>query len=221
MIEITAGILGPGIEEEYLDALDRIHRLREILAAFPPSNGTPEGRMVFQLNWFQQEIEASRLPIPLPREHRATLTYLIGAGTLDYLPGSPRLMAELNKVLDGTGLLKQRHFPVVVAMIDDLIALTRTRVTNLTPLDRRMLAELGQIRTMFQDGSAKPPLKESAYPAYKEDFGADHLMKIPGLGQMQVDLYFVLFSGYRPPACKKPPLPAPNPGLRTVGPSAA
>jgi hypothetical protein len=210
-------MIGPGIEEEYADALARIRQLREILAQFPPSNDTFEGRMVFQLNWLEQEIDAQRLPIPLAPEHRATLTYLIAEGSLDYLPGTIRAMSDLNEILDGTGLLKQRQFPVVVAMIDELVALVRAHIKPLIPLDQEMFSELSSIRAAFEDGSARPPLEKAAYPASKQSFRSDRLAKIPGFRQMGISLSFVLFEGSRPPACKKPPFPAPNPGLRTLG----
>ena len=64
MIAITPQIMGPGIEEEYADLMERVAQLEVLLKPFPPSNDTREGRMVYFLMWPRQEIEARRLPIP-------------------------------------------------------------------------------------------------------------------------------------------------------------
>ena len=45
MIAITPEIIGPGIEEEYADAMERIEVLLRILEPFPCSNDTPEGSL--------------------------------------------------------------------------------------------------------------------------------------------------------------------------------
>ena len=78
MIAITPEIIGPGIEEEYADAMERIEVLLRILEPFPCSNDTPEGRLHYQMLWMRQEIEAGRLPIPLDRKYYGTLAYLTG-----------------------------------------------------------------------------------------------------------------------------------------------
>ena len=88
MIPITPQIMGPGIEEEYVDLMERIEKLEPLFSPFPPSNDTAEGRMVVQLMWLRQEIEAQRLPIPLDQKywghagvpHRPTRRLLLWGG---------------------------------------------------------------------------------------------------------------------------------------------
>ncbi|MCF3948244.1 hypothetical protein [Acidiphilium iwatense] len=46
MIPITPEILGPGIEEEYADAMERIDFLSEAFKDYPASNDTPHGPTV-------------------------------------------------------------------------------------------------------------------------------------------------------------------------------
>ena len=88
MIAITPQIMGPGIEEEYADLMERVAQLEVLLKPFPPSNDTREGRMVYFLMWLRQEIEAKRLPIPLEDKYWSTLSYLVRESTLDYLGGA-------------------------------------------------------------------------------------------------------------------------------------
>ncbi|HEX8412821.1 MAG TPA: hypothetical protein VF637_02925 [Sphingomicrobium sp.] len=46
MIEITPSIMGPGIDEEYVDALAAIADLRRALDEQPLTNDTPDGRVL-------------------------------------------------------------------------------------------------------------------------------------------------------------------------------
>ena len=48
MIEITPAIMGPGIEEEYADALAAIADLRRALGDRQPTNDTPDGRVLLE-----------------------------------------------------------------------------------------------------------------------------------------------------------------------------
>src|ERR1700730_745533 len=115
MIPITKEIIGPGIEEEYDDAPPRIRGLLQILKPFPVDNGTPEGRLKYELEWLKQEIEESHVSFPLERRLISTLCYLVGEGSLDRLPNFQPLSYELHTILLH-GLVKPRHYPVVAAI---------------------------------------------------------------------------------------------------------
>lgn len=215
MIPITPQIMGPGIDEEYADALERIDKLQALLQGFPPSNDTREGRMVYQLKWLRQEITARRLPIPLDQKYWATLGYLLGEGTLDYL-GAGKLMGELARILRGIGLLKKRHYPVVVAMIDDFLALAK-QAPRLDPEEKQLLDETRALRAKLAAG-APMPFDKSQYPAWKAVPEAKNLGQLAGYSQQRRALSATLFEEWRPPACRKGTLPAPNPGMVWGGP---
>ena len=67
MIPITPDILGDGIEEEYADALQAIGDIRAALGPRPMTNTRPDGRLLLNLVWIEQEIVASGCPYPWTR----------------------------------------------------------------------------------------------------------------------------------------------------------
>ena len=87
MIEITPTIMGPGIEEEYAHALAAIAGLRLALGARPLTNDTPDGRVLLEVAWVEQEIKRQRLPIPVDASYAGTIYYLVGSNELLSLPG--------------------------------------------------------------------------------------------------------------------------------------
>jgi hypothetical protein len=211
VIPITPQIIGPGIDEEYADAMDRIEKLEVLLKGFPPSNETREGRMIYQLMWLRQEITAKRLPIPLDQKYWATLGYLVGEGSLDHL-GAGKLMGELATILSGVGMLKKRHHPVVVAMIDDLLTLSR-RAAHLDPAEVQLLDDIRMIHAAMVSGKGQPPFDPSQYSGWKKVSTQTNLNQIPGFRQLRQDLGASVFEEFRPPPARKGPLPAPNPGM--------
>ena len=210
MIAITPEIIGPGIEEEYADAMERIEVLLRILEPFPCSNDTPEGRLHYQMLWMRQEIEAGRLPIPLDRKYYGTLSYLIGHCTVDYLPGIVTPMEDLATVIDGTGLIKPRHYPVVIALIDDLL----DRIGNppeLNEAELRLIDDLRNIRSGLAENRCKIPLIRKENPSLYRNSLYTTLKKDPAF----MDYFFVIseaiLSSWRPKICRKGPLAPPNP----------
>jgi hypothetical protein len=216
MIPITPEIIGPGIEEEYADALRRIDQLEKVLAPFPASNDTREGRMVYLIKWLRQEIEGERLPIPLEGKYWGTLAYLIGEGSLDYLGAYPS-MAQLANILEGIGLLKKRHYPVVVAMLDDFLDFVNP-VTDLDPVEQKLIEECREMRDGIEAGVLHLPLLKSNYPGWKGTPFPKHLDQLPNFGNRRRILEVSLFSGWRPKEAQKESLAAPKPGLVWGGP---
>lgn len=210
MIAITREMIGPGIDEEYTDALERIERIEAALKGVAPSNDTREGRMVYQVKWLRQEITARRLPIPLDHKYWGTLGYLVAEGSLDHL-GIEKPMGELATILSGTGLLKPRHYPVVVAMIEDLLDLMR-QAPQLNVEEQQLINELRAMRGAIVSGH-QLPLHKSNYPAWKAFKDARHLEQLPGYLQQRLNLSACLFEDWRPGPCLKGPLPAPNSGM--------
>jgi len=210
MIPITPQMIGPGIDEEYADAPERIEKIEAALKGVPPSNDTREGRMVYQLMWLRQEITARRLPLPLDDKYWGTLGYLVAEGSLDHL-GIAKPMGELATILTGTGMLKKRHYPVVVALLDDLLALTR-RATQLDVADQQMIREIQAVRDAITSGQSLP-LDKANYPAWRFPTATKNLPQIPEFRQQRLNLFACVFEEWRPAPCRKGPLPAPNPGL--------
>jgi hypothetical protein len=210
MIAITPEMIGPGIDEEYEDALARIKRMEAALKGIAPSNDTREGRMVYQVMWLRQEIMARRLPIPVDRKYWGTLGYLVAEGSLDYL-GIEKAMGELATILGGRGLLKRRHYPVVVAMIDDLLELTKL-APQLDAEEQQLIDELRAMQTAIRSGEPLP-LQKSTYPIWNAFKSARNLEQLPEFLQQRISLGPCLFDEWRPGPCLKGPLPAPNPGM--------
>lgn len=217
MIPITPQIIGPGIEEEYADAMERIEKLEILLHGLPPSNDTREGRMVYQLRWLRQEIEAKRLPIPLDQKYWATLGYLVGEGSLDHL-GCEKPMGELARILDGVGLLKKRHYPVVAAMIDDFLDFVKKSPRLDDPIEKMLVEESRQIRAKIAAGSLLLPLDKSQYPGWKGSTATKNLHRLPEFSNRRRAVALPLFEGWRPSPARKGLLPAPNPGMVWGGP---
>lgn len=216
MIPITPEIIGLGIEEEYADALERIEQLEKLLAPFPASNDTREGRMVYLIKWLRQEIEGERLPIPLEGKYWGTLAYLIGEGSLDYLGAYPS-MAQLANILEGIGLLKERHYPVVVAMLDDFLDFVDP-VNQLEPVEQQLIQDCRQIRDGIAARTLSLPLDKSSYPAWRRTLLMINLYQLPNFGNRYNMLETTVFAGWRPRPARKGALPAPKPGLVWGGP---
>jgi hypothetical protein len=165
MIPITPQMIGPGIDEEYADALERIEKLEAAVKGVAPSNDTREGRMVYQLLWLRQEITARRLPLPLDDKYWGTLGYLVAEGSLDHL-GIAKPMGELATILTGTGLLKKRHYPVVVAMLDDCRHRSRwVPVPPVSPVTRGPSGGPRMDRCRGSGGERRPVVQRWAEPS--------------------------------------------------------
>jgi len=82
MIPITPNIIGPGIEEEYADAMERIDFLYNQFKQYPESNDTPQGRLLLSIGWFKREIIGQHLSIPIDKSHRHTIAYMYVNGDL-------------------------------------------------------------------------------------------------------------------------------------------
>jgi hypothetical protein len=206
MIPITPEIIGPGIEEDYRDALIRINQLLEILKGYPNDNDTDEGRNKLELYWLRQEIVAGRLPLPVPRSLWATLAYTIGDGSLDRLPGFEKASSEL-KATFLYGLVKPRHYPVVMEMIDEVLDLVHK------PGNQMLMAlhrELINLKVKLSLSQIDLPVSRKDWPAIAKMSGMSEL----GYGeekQKLMNLSFTLILGWRPDPCSKGPLAAPNP----------
>jgi hypothetical protein len=125
-------------------------------------------------------------------------------------------MGELATILTGTGLLEKRHYPVVVAMLDDLLALTR-QAAQLDANEQQMVQDIHAVRDALRSGQPLP-FDKSSFPAWKAFKDAPNLEQLPGYLQQRRNVGACVFEEWRPPLCRKGPLPAPNPGLVWAGP---
>ncbi|GAA5263975.1 hypothetical protein ACOSOMT5_P0395 [Acidiphilium sp. MT5] len=227
MIEITQAMIGPAdpvasIEEEYAQALPRVRFLLEAFRGHDPSNNTAHGRMVYQLRWLERELVARRVPIPLDRRWIGTLCYLVGSGEVDDSKEIATSMGELTRILQGPGLLKPRHTPVVLSMLDDLIAAMRRYGDPLLLSEQELVEELSAVAAGMRAGAIippigggmnLPPLKKKMLEAkrFKGVFPAHPSPE--NYLQVFFNLSKPLFGGWCPYPAKKPPLSAPVPGL--------
>lgn len=222
MIPITPEIIGPGIEEEYEDAMERIAFLLDAFKDYPASNETAHGRVVYQLRWLKQEIDAQRLPVPVHKSWIGTLCYVVGSCEVDDSKEIAKALGELKRILQGPGLLKPRHFPVVAAQIDDLVADIHLFGDPLTPDEIKFVADLEDTAKGIRSGQIIPPLTvpKGIHPLKLALMHAKRLENIlpqpPNPHQYWKQSHFLqlpLFSAWRPYVAQKPHLGAPNPGL--------
>ena len=212
MIEITPDIMGPGIEEEYADALAAIADLRRALGERKLTNETPDGRLLLEVAWVEQEIRRQRLPIPVARSYAGTIYYLVGSGELDRVVGVKSALGRLWLVLKGYGLLKQRHVPVLIAMMDDFVA-EAVRCSHVRePKTARLIADMRSEEETLRGGGA--------WPRNRRPQDQFMLQVTPALRACMercsgraTEIDASLFEGWRPRPARKPPLTAPVPGL--------
>ena len=216
LTKITPDIIGPGIEEEYADALAAIEDLRRALGPRLLTNDTPDGRVLLEVAWLEQEITRRRLSIPVNWSYAGTVYYLTGSGELNHLQNVKTLDVEkaltrLYIVLRGTGLINGHHIPVVIASIDDVENEARVHWSGLLVEERRVIDDLVAQADLLRNGG---------WPDYRQPGHRFRSTDTPNLDTL-VDRYFyrvrdidaALFEGWRPVAARKPPLPAPVPGL--------
>ena len=216
MIEVTADILGPGVCEEYDDALAAICDLRRALGSHPLTNFTPAGRVLLNVAWVEQQIDARRLPIPVDESFVATIFYIVGSNELGAVPGAQEALGRLWLVLKGYGLMKARPVPVLVAMMDDFMA-DAGRIDGLDQGARRLLADIRDQADDLRAGGAWPKARP---PEHRFTVHATPAL-LDRLPQCQNRLRAIqapLFSGWRPRPARKPPLAAPVPGLPPAAP---
>ena len=213
MIPITPDIIGPGIEEEYADSLEAIAEIRQALKSRPLTNSTPDGRLLLNLRWIEQEIKARRLPVPVDRSFVGTVFYLVGSHELDGLPDlqgdvtGP--LERLSLVLEGVGLMKARHLPVLIALMDDLLTDAQRCPPSLPDADRGTLADIAACRDDLKLGGWPKRRRPQDYPRNSPGLSAC----IENSGNRLRMINGPLFEGWRPNPARKPPLPAPVPGL--------
>lgn len=211
MIEITPDIIGPGIEEEYADALAAIDDIALALGEQQLTNDTPEGRVLLNIQWVEQEIDAGRLPIPVDASFVGTIFYLVGSNELAGVPGFQKALGRLWLVLKGYGLIKPRHVPVLIAMVDDYVAEAAV-CPDLSPDDIALIADLRAEADRLRQGGAlrRAEPGEPSYSARSSDALDDCLAK--GYSRL-ASISASLLEGWRPRPARKPPLAAPVPGL--------
>ena len=222
MIEITPAIMGPGIEEEYADALAAIADLRRALGERPLTNDTPDGRVLLEVAWIEQEIGRRRLPIPVDASYAGTIYYLVGShdlqgvrGVVDQA-GIEDPLGRLWLVLKGYGLIKPRHVPVLIAMIDDLCADADTVRDRLNAQEREVIDDIRAQGVLLKRGEW-PPHRRPQDQFFRYDTpNLDSL--VMNFGNRVRGISFPLFDGWRPYPAKKPPLAAPVPGLSQKAP---
>ena len=211
MIEITPAIMGPGIEEEYADALAAITDLRRALGERRLTNDTPDGRLLLEVAWVEQEIRRQRLSIPVARSYAGTIYYLVGSGELDRIPGLKGALGRLYVVLQGIGLVKPRHVPVLVSMIDDIYADARRVWEQLTHSEQATMDDI-QVQA--------DTLRKGEWPAYRQPQDQFPIFDTPNLDRLVNNfsnrgrrISSSVYDGWRPYPAQKPPLAAPVPGL--------
>ncbi|MBS0979200.1 hypothetical protein [Acetobacter thailandicus] len=225
MIPVTAEMINAGdIDEEYADLMKRITFLLDLWHDKPASNNDPYGRMVYFLLWLRQEVQARRIPIPLDRSYLGTLKYLTGSGDVRDSDDVGRAMGEMIEILQGRGLIKPRHYPLLVSLMDDFIAAVEKNRPGLAETDA-FFREYCQKRDDIVAGTLKPPI-EPTKERNRFDFASAKSLApvLPGETEhnyelsVQMDRTTYPLIGYRPFQARKPPMPAPVPGLERMAP---
>lgn len=198
-----------GIAEEYADALAAISALEKALAGRVPTNDTPDGRLLLTLAWLKSDILAQRLPIPAAAR---TVFYLVGSGELKPIPGVKAPLHRLYLVMKGIGLIKPRHVPLLLSMIDDLYADAQAIWSELPIEEREVMDDLHARGAALRLKGEWP----SANPLQRRQTGlANPVLEchVPDFDNRMTDITASLFEQWRPYDAKKPPLDPPHPGL--------
>ena len=177
-------------EERLEDALQYIDELLELLKYHTPTNDTPEGRTIYELRWFKQEIEAGRLThLPAPNEQSSTIRHVFSEHYLDRIDIRRKRLKKLVSLLDeGHYLMKLQFYPLVVEEIDKMRALLQgvepathdiptELVKELQNIPREKISaeknnqvrhyamrDLNLLRARFADQTIEPP------PVNREDY---------------------------------------------------
>ena len=204
-------IIGLGIEEEYADALAAIHDAQRALGPQQMMTHMPERQILLELKWVEQEILARRLPIPVDQSYVNTIYYLVGSNELARYPGFQAAIGTLSKILDGTGLLKTRHYPMIAALIEEFLADADRIQPRLPDSDRSILNDLCSIANELRNGRMpawrRPQDTFSALATEALEQGVSN-----GANRLR-SIDMPLFDNWRPRPARKPPLRAPVPGL--------
>ena len=217
MIEITSDKNGPGIEEEYADALAAIDGMRRALGSVRLTNSTPEGRVLLNAAWVEQQIHARRLPIPPDESFVATIFYLVGSYELDHVPGFQQALGRLWLVLKGYGLMKARHVPVLAAMIDDFIAEADRCPTTLDAPADALLADMRAEGQRLRQGGDWPR-RRGPQDQFSVQVTPALRACVERCSGRATEIETSLFEGWRPRPARKPQLSAPVPGLPPTAP---
>ena len=217
MIEITPEIIGPGIDEEYADALAAIDDMRRALGDVPLTNATPEGRVLLNAAWVKTQVEARRLPIPVDESFVGAIFYLVGSNELGHVPGFQEAIGRLWLVLKGYGLMKPRHVPVLIAMMDDFVDEAERCSTPIDPPAEALLADLRTEAGRLRRGGdwPKPRRPQDQFSVQVTPALRACVERCSGRATA---IEMALFEGRRPSPARKPPLPAPVPGLPPTAP---
>ncbi|MCD2472822.1 hypothetical protein LQ948_16565 [Jiella sp. MQZ9-1] len=186
------------------------------------TNDTPDGRVLLEIAWIEQEIGRRRLPIPVPHSYAGTIYYVVGSGDLACVAdivdpdGLDDALGRLYLVLQGIGLLKPRHVPVLIAVIDDLCADADAVWDRLNSEEREIIDDIRAQGAL---------LKAGGWPPYRQPQDCFFRYKTPNIdalvdnfGNRAEDVSASLFERWRPYPAKKPPLAAPVPGLPAEAP---
>ena len=216
MIEITPEIMGPGIEEEYADALAAINEIRLALGPRRLTNDTPDGRLLLNVQWVEQEIKARRLPVPPDPSYVGTILYLVGSQELGSVEGLNAPLSRLYLVLKGTGLMKPRHLPVLIAMMDDLLA-DMARCPSVTAPERSLINEMTSFADDLRRGGDWPKLRRPQ-EYFSTPVSPNLEACVDNFANRTRMIDFPLFDCWRPHLAQKPPLAAPVLGLPAKAP---
>jgi hypothetical protein len=111
--------------------------------------------------------------------------------------------------------------PSAVASIESvaeaLAATFHGNPANLSAIEQRFLRDLRLIRRGLAESVLTLPVKKYGYPGWQRSLALKELTKIPGFVLARSNLVSILFDGWRPGLCQKPPMAAPNPGMKWAG----
>ena len=217
MIEVTPDILGPGIEEEYSDALAAIDDMRVALGLQKLTNSTPEGRVLLNIAWLEKEIHSRRLPIPIDESYAQTIFHLVGSNELAGFPGFQEALGRLWLVLKGYGLVKPRHTPLLISMMDDFTAEAERCPDASAPKTAALIADMRAEADRLRRGEW--PRRRRLQQYFTLQITPSLRACMERCSGRATDIQAALFEDWRPSPAYKPALPAPTPGLPPKAPS--
>lgn len=201
------------LQENYDDLLRYIGLTLAALPDVKPGNDTAEGRLVFLCLWLRQEIQARRLPVPLDESYFGDLGHII----VETDEPVRTYAFQIQGILRGHGLIQPRQYEDLADYLDAFIAET-LKFQGENPMstdEKNYISELQNISTGLRTHMMHLPIDEKSFPM----LGLSRFLRKWNesdkyWGSRSIAIAFAVYNAYFVKSLKKPPQPAPVPGLR-------
>lgn len=189
------------IEEEYSDLEYYLCELTRILSPYEKDNYTGEGRLKWEVEWLIERLNNKTLAIPLEPQEFATISSLLAKPHfVNEFPDIKKILSKVSQILCGEGLIKPRHTPVVIELIDNFTTIIReSGLDQLLFKAQLMIEEYETIGRGLYENKLVLPVSIKDYHEIKKERLEGYLSDaMPDIFQTQFNLERFIFDGHRP-----------------------